>query len=175
MQGLDQRLEQPGCPQTRSGEDCLSPTTKRAGEGLTAPAAAAALRVPMDVRFLKSKHSSTPSSPAQPNRPCTLEIPQALIPGDLAGMGDRKRPSARFSLRCNRSINIHHPLYITQIESRYILCPWEPFGSMKLPQQVIENPHGSSWWTRTNPQTKVSGTKDKFDLLQTCNFRVVRS
>lgn len=89
-----------------SGEDCLSPTTKRAGEGLTAPAAAAALRVPMDVRFLKSKHSSTPSSPAQPNRPCTLEIPQALIPGDLAGMGDRKRPSARFSLRM-QPINQH--------------------------------------------------------------------
>jgi len=70
---------------------------------LTAPAAAAAFRVPMDVLFLKSKHSSTPSSPAQPKSPCTLEMPQALIPGDFAGRGDRKRPSAKFSLRAENA------------------------------------------------------------------------
>lgn len=71
---------------------------KRAAQKLTAPAAAAAFSVPMEVRFLRSKHSRTPSSPAQPKRPCTLDMPQALMPGDFAGRGDRKRPSARFNL-----------------------------------------------------------------------------
>ena len=46
---------------------------------------------------------------------------------------------------------------------------------MKLTWQVVETPHGASRRTRTNPQTQVSGTKDKFDLLQTCNSGFVRS
>lgn len=56
---------------------------------LTAPAAAAAFKLPMEVLLLKSKHSSRPSSPAQPKSPCSGEMPQALMPGDLAGRGDK--------------------------------------------------------------------------------------
>jgi len=80
---------------------------KRVAQKLTAPAAAAAFSVPMEVRFLRSKHSRTPSSPAQPNRPCTLDMPQALMPGDFAGRGDRKRPSAKFNLHMTSCFQEH--------------------------------------------------------------------
>ena len=61
----------------------------------TAPAAAAALRLPMEDLLRKSKHSRMPSSPAQPNKPCTGDRPQALMPGDLAGRGDRNLQTGR--------------------------------------------------------------------------------
>ena len=71
---------------------------------LTAPAEAAASNDPMELRCRRSKHSNMPSSPAQLKRPCTGEIPHALMPGDLAGIGARNLPSARFSLRITSGV-----------------------------------------------------------------------